>query len=446
MDDVTRTYLQQCRAGDSGLIGAAAAARQRLPERFALRWGEWMLPRPLFIEAAEMFGFADDLAALFHLMVSMPDRLFAGDLGGYCAAVGIDARRAALLSRLDGPPPLYGRADAYHDGTGLRVLEYNIGSELGGIDTAALAAAWLDVDAFTGFAERHRLAYEDTGRHLAQTLRSAAAELTGGADPVVALIEPDNGMNDYLAASLSFQDMLCGFGLETLLGEVSQLTERKGRLHLHGRPVDVVLRYFTEDEVIADPDGEQAIEPVIRAHQDGRVLLWTTLNSKLYASKGCLALLGDPRCRTALTVAERELVDRVLPWTRTLADGPAEVGAETVDLIDHCMQARSDLILKPSLGHSGAGIIAGWRVSDTVWKEALTDLVGSGYVVQQRVSPRPETMIDPDTGQPEVWHTTWSSFVMPDGFAGTSARTLMLDNDSQLRRVTPVFHHPAALL
>ncbi|MER7419062.1 hypothetical protein ABT346_20150 [Micromonospora peucetia] len=443
LDEVAKAYVHRCLAGDDGLTDAAAAARQELPERFARRWGEWMMPRPLFIENDVIYRFSDDLSALFHLMVSIPHRLFDGDLGAYCAAVGIDARRARLMSMLDGPPPLFGRADAYHDGTGLKVLEYNIGSELGGIDTAALAAAWMDVPAFASFANQYRMAYVDTGLQLAHTLRAAAAELTGGVDPVVALIEPDGCINDYLAASLSFQSMLCEFGLETLLGEVSDLTERNGRLHLNGRRIDVVLRYFTEDEVLADPDGEQAIEPIIRAHQDGRVVLWTTLRSKLFASKGCLALLSDSRCRDALTHAERELVDRLLPWTRTLVAGTTEVDGQVMDLFDYCHESRTHLVLKPKLGHSGHGIIAGWRTSDAAWRQALTDLAGSGYVVQQRVLPRPETMVSSLTGEPEVWHTTWSSFVMPNGFAGTSARTLDLDNDSQLRRVTPVFHYPA---
>ena len=56
--------------------------------------------------------------------------------------------RLAELMRLGatGHPELYGRADAYHDGTSYKLLEFNVGSELGGIDAAQVNRALLNVD------------------------------------------------------------------------------------------------------------------------------------------------------------------------------------------------------------------------------------------------------------------------------------------------------------
>jgi hypothetical protein len=54
--------------------------------------------------------------------------LFDGDFARYCDAIGIDRRSASLISRFPGGSQLYGRADMYHDGTSLKLLEFNIDS------------------------------------------------------------------------------------------------------------------------------------------------------------------------------------------------------------------------------------------------------------------------------------------------------------------------------
>ncbi|WP_216210953.1 hypothetical protein [Amycolatopsis aidingensis] len=396
------------------------------------------------MDDAGIFSFAHDLEALFGLLVALPSRLFDGDLGRFCEAVGITARQAALMARLPDPAPCYGRADAYHDGTGLKLLEFNVGSEIGGIDTAHVALALTQVDAFRAFAEENELAYVDTGKRVTDAIRAAAEPLTGGTDPVVALVEPDGLMHEYLEEDRSFQQMLSDLGLDTLLGEVGELQHRAGRLHLHGRPVDIVLRYFTEKEIAGQTASERAVEMVARAHEEGRVVLWTTMRSKLAASKACFGLLSDSRCREAFSADEIALIERVLPWTRILDDVETEVEGQTVRLLEYCREARTGLLIKPHLGHDGVGIVAGWRVTDAEWRDALESAAAAGAIVQRRVISRPEPMIDPESGEVEHWGCTWSVFVVPDGYAGTTMRTVTLDNRSERRCLAPIFQYPAS--
>lgn len=423
-DHVTDAYNERCLTGDRGLLDAMEQAKARFPAAFEASCGTRLLPRPMFIEESAIRGFTDDLVSLIDLLTTVPTRLYGGDLGAYCRALGIDEQRARIMSRFRGPPTLYGRADLYHDGTSFKLLELNLGSELGGTDRAEISRALLEVEPFAAFAAEYRLDYVHTGRQVVKALRDACAELTGGRDPVVAFVESDGGLSEYLHLVLSFQEMMARLGIEVLLGEVSQISRRDGRLYLHGRPIDVVLRYFTANEMVADPNCERVIEPIFTAHEEGSVVLWTTLQSALYANKGCLALLSDNRTRGAFTPEEAALVDRVLPWTRTLATGPTDVDGQPVDLVEYCRDQRSSLILKPRANFGGVGILVGWECGDADWKEALLTCVEQGYVVQRRVMPRKEPVVDTSTGQIAYWNAAWDAFLTPDGYAGSHIRAL----------------------
>jgi hypothetical protein len=421
-DPLTRNYIDRCLAGDRGLLDVMKHARVLFPEALGASCGEQLLPRPMFIGQSEMIGFANALIRLFDLLVSLPGRLFDGNFSRYCQAIGIDPRKAALIKRFHGSPALYGRSDMYHDGHSLKILEFNIDSVIGGTERAEISRLLLEVDAFRHFADEHGLWYVHTGERLARVLREAAEPVSGGDTPVVGYLEWDGGLlPGYMHLVLSFQEMMKRLGLDVVLGEISQVRSKAGRLFLHGKRLDVVLRYFGIDDITASAHGEDAVEPVFRAYEEGKVALWTTLRSWQVFNKGCLALLSDTWSQEAFSPEEREFIDSILPWTRTLAKDSSNYP----DIIGQCRDNRDDLILKPYGGHGGAGIIAGWKVSDGEWKDALLQAGREGgYVVQRRVVPRNEPVVNPVTGAVENWSAVWDVYLTPDGYAGSRVRAL----------------------
>lgn len=418
-DPTTEAYLKQCQTSDGGLRTAVQGAV--LPPALRQSFGERLLPRPLFVPEPLMRRFADDVIRMFHLITSLPERLFDGDLPRYCRALGIEDRAAALMCRLGGgAPPLYARADMYHDGTSFKMLEFNIASELGGVDRAGeIPRALLQVDTFAGFAAEHDLTFTDTGLQVAAALRAAGQRVSPGREPVVALLEGPGGMVQYGGLWRAFQELMRGQGLDDfLLGEVDEVREENGRIHLHGRPLDVIVRCFAIDQICADPDGERLVEPIFRAHENGAVALWTPMESNLFGNKGCLALLSDPAHHHAFTAEELALVDRVLPWTRSL------LGDVPDDVMAHCRHRREQLILKPNGRYGGSGIVAGWETGADRWERELVAAAAEGCVIQERVIPRTEPVVNPRTGLIEQWQAAWGLFLTPDGYAGAYARAL----------------------
>ena len=425
----TREYLDACAAGAL----RDAVSRADLPPVYGEAWGRYLASRPLFSSAERTRRAADDLAGLFRLMAALPERLFDGDRRRFCAAIGADARRTDLMTRLEGEPVLYGRADLYDDGSQFRLLEFNIGSELGGVDMSELNRALLADDEFAAFAAAQGLSTVDTPAAIARQFVQA----TGKKAPVVATLEAIGGMGAYNSLHRSFQETMKRYGVDLLLGELDQVELRDGGLHLHGRRIDLVLRYFSAHQIARDPRNDEPAETVMRAHADGHVVLWTPLTASMFSYKSCLALVSDPEMRAGLSADDNALIDRILPWTRTL----------TPELADQVRAEREDLILKPFAGLSGQGIRAGWDETDREWAETVANCLKEDYIVQRRVVPATEPMLNAETGAVEDWLGVWGLFVFPDGYGGAFCRAVPSGAASVVNlaapgaRVTSAFHY-----
>ncbi|HET6711749.1 hypothetical protein [Amycolatopsis sp.] len=415
-DRITEAYLAGCEAPD----GPLRHARDRLDLSAAQRqsWPR-LLPRPIIVDEAEYRAFGRDLVTVFDLVTSLPERVFDGDFARFRTALGIDDRHAAFMCRLlgEGPPPLYGRADVYYDGSAFKLLEYNIGSALGGLDmVGALPQAYLRVPAVAEFAAEHGLGYLDMGGDLAAALR-VAGKAIGAGEPVVAILESPGGMTTYGRARRSAAELLRENGLECRAGEIGDLEFRGGKPYLDGAGVDVILRYYGLEEMLGHPDCDELLEPVFRAHEDGKVVVWTPTN--VFGNKGTLAMLSE--YAEGFAPDERAALERVLPWSRML--GRPGAGPDT-GRIEECVRRQDRLVFKPTGLYGGQGVVIGREVDARTWRETLDAGSRTGSLVQEIVQPNQETVIDPDTGDRGEWYALWAAFMTPAGLSGGGIRAI----------------------
>lgn len=404
----------------------------------------------MFAAESDLKLFADDLAVLFGILASIPEIVFGGDLRAQCAALGMGDRLAATMCKgATGQLPLYGRADAYHDGESFKLLEFNIGSELGGIDAAQVNRAFLGVPAFGEFARAHDLSYIDTASRVAGVLRAIAARITASGEPVVALLECSGGLAGHENVFLSIQEALSEHGIDLRLGEIHEIAEHNGKITLHGTPVDVVLRFFVAGEIAGSAAQEEAFGRILRADAAGKTALFTSLEAGVLASKGSLALLHDPLLRESLTAAQRDVIDRTVPWTRLLSDDTRMPRGDRAELIDLCRANRENLVIKPGVGYGAVGTVLGRETAPDRWDDVLTDSANGDSVVQQLVTPASEPIVNPDTSVIEDWRVNWGIFVDLDGYDGAFVRALQAVDGSVISYSNPgtrggcVFSYPA---
>ena len=430
LDEVARTGARA-----SELLGS-------LPESELLDslYHQRYLPRPVFLGHAEREQLHQDLETLGAALVSLPDRLYEGDVAAFARAVGMtDVQVSAVLRGGRQPATRLTRADLYADQSAFRVLEFNIGSPVGGIDNAELCRELLKHSLLADFAGTHGLGYVDTMREQVDTI----LEETGsgpGSFPMVAVADwPDHypGFRPYLRRlAVRWREL----GLDAQPCHVGELEVHGGRVWLGGRPVDIIFRLFLIEQLL-EPAGPALIDPVLDAAARGEVAMFTPMDSELFGSKGALAMLSDQRNRHLFSTAELASFDRVLPWTRMVRPGPVTLeDGRTADLLDYALSHQDDLVLKPALMGGGRGVVLGSdrQCGPEQWRGHLRRAIDDPYVIQRRVRPEPELFPD-DRGELVPWIVTWGVFTLSAGHGGVYTRAVTAASE-----VTTINRHSGA--
>jgi hypothetical protein len=431
-DTITARYLDEVRSAGADateLVSAHAHTEliKRLPpERF--------LSRPLFLGAGEREQLTTDLENLRAALVSLPDRLFNGDLAAFARAVGMnDVQVSAILRSRGTSVTRQTRADLYADETGFRLLEFNMGSALGGMDNADIVRALLTHPVLAEFAETNKLGYTDAMREQVNNMLVESG-FEPGSTPMVALTDWPSSYETMAPYMRQFAARWRELGLDANPCSIAELQARDGRVWLRDKPVDIISRMFLIEDLLEYSEAPALMEPILDAAARGEVKIFTPMDSEVFASKGALAMLSDEANRHLFSAEELASLDRILPWTRMVRPGPVtlEDGRE-VDLVEYAITHQDDLTIKPTLLHGGNGVLLGWHKDTTPeqWRECLTEALDGPYIIQRRIRPVPE-LFPGDGGEQVPWIVAWGVFTAVNGYGGVFARANTVDSNVEL--------------
>jgi hypothetical protein len=419
-NSLTRRYLDSPAGSSAGRLAALA----RDSDLLRTGYGENFLDRPVFLEADQHALLDRDLEALRVLLASLPDRLFGGDAAAMATACGMAPVQveAAMRSRT-GEPFELGRADLYHDGERFQMLEFNIGSALGGFENAEINRALLADPAVAEFVAAEQLDYVDTLRCYVETMLAQCPAIDLSAKPVMAIVDwPSSFVTlekrlGYMAA------LMKPYGIEALPCHIGQLEEKNGHLYLDGRHLDIVYRFFLIEDLLDGPEAPGLVDRILTAAERGTVQFFSRFLTEVHGNKGALAMASDQRNRSLFDDEELRVVDSLLPWTRFVRDEDVSVGDEDVPLLDYVMAEQRSLLIKPTLMHGAIGVVPGWEVEPDVWRERTAEALDGPYVVQRRVRPaieRAPVAGEPGRFRPVVFN--WGVFVTATGYGGAIVR------------------------
>jgi len=272
------------------------------------------------------------------------------------------------------------RLDSFFAGA-VRYVEYNAESPAGMAYEDNLAEVFAGLPLMRRFRQRFRLrSLPVRGRQLASMLR--AFRQWGRAErPAVAIVDW-TGLPTATEFEL-FREYFESRGVPTVICDPRELELRGGRLRAGGQAVNLVYRRVLTSELLARRDEVRAL---LDAYAAGAVCVVNTFRAKLLHKKMSLALLSDDRHRRLYTDEQRAAIDRHVPWTRRVVDGAAtRAGRPVPDLLAHCAERRTELVLKPNDEYGGRGVILGWTVEQHEWEQALEVAATQSYVVQEAV-------------------------------------------------------------
>jgi hypothetical protein len=429
---LTASYLDE--VARRGETAADLLAVMPATGMLAARYGKRFMSRPLFLSRAEADQVNSDLQHIRTAMASLPDLRYDGDLAAFARDAGLtEVQIEAALRTRAGQVTDWVRADMYPDAHGFRLLEFNMGSGVAGSDAAEIARAMLRYPLLREFARAQRLTCVDT---IQEQIRLILAEsgFTRESAPMIALIDWPAHYERISGFLHKISRRWRDTGLDTHAGHLGHLKVRDGRVWLRGRPVDILFRIFLSEHLL-EPGGPELMFPVIDAVARGEVKMFTPLDGELYGSKAPLAMLSDHANRHLFSPAQQDVIDRVLPWTRMMRPGPVALeDGSTVDLMEHALGHPADLVLKPTLLHGGAGVVAGWDTTAQGWRDALSQAMGGPYVLQRRIMVIPE-MCPGEDGEPVPWETTWGIFTSEAGFGGVYGRGFRPEPGTRVGRI-----------
>jgi len=266
---------------------------------------------------------------------------------------------AIELARQEPPyPSLYGRFDCLLDeGGDWQIIEYNADTPSGGREASGLEPAIAKL-----FPGNLRRLSPSLRSQLIRALRNRIAEHPR---PVrlVGVVSSHSWLED-IAQATWLAGLLRGAGQPTLIGDITDLANRRGRITLRGQPIDALYRFYPVERLYRHAIFASLAEAAI----DGTLLVLNGLRGFLAQSKACLAWLWANR--HALGGLAEEAIERHLPATVLARD------ARAAGLLEKG-------VLKHVNGREGDSVVFGQHVDHASWEERLLE---GGYVVQRAVN------------------------------------------------------------
>ncbi len=275
------------------------------------------------------------------------------------------------------------RPDIAVGATGPKFLEFNIGSGLGGVvDTSVQTAVW---KAAYGGADVAPFGSAPDPLHVRDQIfvRAARDLAVPPAVAVVGALREFNAVRTTRYFDIQVQS-LRSQGLQAEYFEPERLLEGLGLTGGVSTRYRLGLRHFTVYEWT-----RMGIDlSPMRAALEAECFLIASQSAYLVANKKVLGWVSEGR--PWMTAEDRALVERYLPWTRTVYDRPVHWRGTTRPLPELLLDERREFVLKPAIGLGSHGVVLGRHTDDATWRCALDDALRSGqYIAQEYVEPVP---------------------------------------------------------
>ncbi|MGA8428020.1 MAG: hypothetical protein WB801_10625 [Candidatus Dormiibacterota bacterium] len=264
----------------------------------------------------------------------------------------------------------------------VRYVEYNAETPAGIAYGEELAAVFDQTPLLRGLRQRFRLRALVAQDRQLEALLGAYREWGGRGTPRIAIVDWP-GLPTVREFELC-REYFGRHGVPATICEPAELQYRDGVLRdPDGEAVGLVYRRVLCSELLNAGDQGLALR---QAYLDRAVCVVNSFRAKLLHKKMSFALLSDPRHHHLFSPTQLKAIERHVPWTRKLADGPSSARDKPIpDLVEHTLKHRERLALKPNDEYGGRGVVLGWETSASDWERALALGVAQSSVVQEAV-------------------------------------------------------------
>jgi hypothetical protein len=399
-----------------------------------------MQPWPLFIEDGQRREMEAMALGIDRLMKGAVERLLldgdTAELVEYFAADSAPGEALLppptaeyldmVLSDPDGIFSAPSRGDYIDGGDGLKLLEYNAGSFLGGIQLDFMAELNLACPPVARFLRETGRRAEPPGglralfRHMVEDTADAGVWKDGPfnlAWMVHPNPAPEVALHPFELYDREYQKALKDAGMETggrlLFCGPEQFGQEKGRMTVAGHPVHALMEYH---------QGTGDMRLPFRCFKMGTLNLFSGPVSWLMGDKRNVARVSEQAGSDEFTEEERELIRRHIPWTRRVLPGATTFQGRPFRLPDDLPAHRARMVLKKGSSVGGRHVQVGPFSTDAQWTAALARaLREKDWVVQEFVQTPPYFFQTGEEGA-APHNLVWGLFVFGEHYGGAFLR------------------------
>ncbi|WP_136657094.1 circularly permuted type 2 ATP-grasp protein [Nitratireductor sp. XY-223] len=292
------------------------------------------------------------------------------------------------------------RLDGFRAGAGMHFIELNADCPGGAGHNDGLAEVFQALETFKAVSGDFDLRPLMLQPAMGKALMDAWRDWGGARPPVLGIIGWFESFGTTAEAVASDAEPLRDAGIAGIVADHPEALEFDGRrLRLGGTEIDLVYRLMLTRDVLVQRD---TLKPLLEALRKNAVCMVNPFRAELMGHKALFALITDPDVDLGLSAAERETVRDHVPWGRPLREAATlDREGRRVDLIDHVLENRETLVLKPTHAAKGEGVELGWHHDASSWEAAVRAALDADCIVQERVPMRSVSYPAAEPGLPE---------------------------------------------
>jgi uncharacterized circularly permuted ATP-grasp superfamily protein len=338
--------------------------------------------RPQLVSRREWDLLRSSAVRLMALAERAARHAFGGDAGRLCAFLGTPTAEA-VWATLDTPPPdvVLSRLDGFLTPAGPRFIEINSDAPAGFGYADRMAALVQQLPVFGAFSREVPVAYEPSQAALVRAVAARWRAAGGKGRPRIAIVDWVDVRTR--ADQELLREAFAARGFACVLADPREMEVRGGRLHAPDGPVDVVYRRAVLSELVGR---EIEVAAFLGAYRHRLCPFVNSFRCRLSEDKAFLAVLTDETFAGLLTDDERAFVERVLPWTRVVAERHTTKDGASIDLVPWILDSRERLVLKPAHEYGGRSVLLGSETTPSEWHAAVDAALAAPWVVQERVA------------------------------------------------------------
>jgi len=387
-------------------------------------------PWPTFINKKTKDTFREAGVKLFKIIKGIPQRVFNNDPQKMSDYYSMPAKE--IKNQMDGVTGshidnLVGRGDFIISSPGLKCLEYNVATSMGGWQIPIWEYMCLNHPIISRFLKERGVKTKNENLirlFLDHVIQAALPGISPGDTEIntAFVVEGAAGINKGSTSKyleMTFKEILhsqnkglkgsaftCDYHHLSIID--NYIFYKENRIHAL---VELYLGYVSNE--------------VMQAFKVGNIRLFNGPISFLLSNKLNLALLSDPAATNVFTNEEKEIIHNYVPWTRKITPGAATYRDEKIASLEQFLLTnREKLVIKPSTGLGGKGICIGAKSTTQEWEQAVKVAIKEkNWLVQELVESAPGLYQAGENGY-EVHDMVWGFFVFGDRYCGAWNRVM----------------------